>query len=478
MIKPIQPKPGTKRLNLAKFKLKPQVKTEFKLKLLNCFQSTTSHGLPNMFKTHSLTIRLLWIACTLVSTVLCSYMVISSVNEYFEYDVVTKIRVIDQVPLEFPTITICNLDPFQAEFGTEFLRNLTLEKHKFDLNSYSNASLPSFFSWIYNTKSEALRQASNPSFGDKNRKALGFNLEESLYYCAFNYINCSHLNFSWYYDYSFGNCYQFNSGFDSNGTSIPLMGVNRPGETGGLYLLFFLKSLDNPGSYEASKGLKIFVHNKSNPYLPNDGIEIKPSAKTNIGIKKTTTFKEPSPYSTCQGDDKAYSQDVCINQCKQKLTIQKCNCYDLKRPNDSSYPACLSQAQVKCLESLFYEIDRCYLECPNECCSTRFDFMFSNSKYPNGNLFKFEQYNPFFLNKNATLDDFIEKSLALHIYYPELKYTVISESPKESAISLLANIGGTLGLFLGKFMFLFFFRVILLKLNFFRYKYSELCGDI
>ena len=44
----------------------------------------------------------------------------------------------------------------------------------------------------------------------------------------------------------------------------------------------------------------------------------------------------------------------------------------------------------------------------------------------------------------------IQKSfLTLHIHYSELEYTLISEQPSLSAIDLIANIGGSLGLFIG-----------------------------
>lgn len=40
-------------------------------------------------------------------------------------------------------------------------------------------------------------------------------------------------------------------------------------------------------------------------------------------------------------------------------------------------------------------------------------------------------------------------SLELTVYFPELKYTVVSENPKTEFFSLISNIGGLLGLFIG-----------------------------
>ena len=45
--------------------------------------------------------------------------------------------------------------------------------------------------------------------------------------------------------------------------------------------------------------------------------------------------------------------------------------------------------------------------------------------------------------------DFKKNILSLTIYYPDLSYTKISESPKLSTSNLISNIGGTMGLYVG-----------------------------
>lgn len=46
--------------------------------------------------------------------------------------------------------------------------------------------------------------------------------------------------------------------------------------------------------------------------------------------------------------------------------------------------------------------------------------------------------------------------LALNVYFDDLKYTLISESPKTSIFDLIANIGSALGLFIGISLLSFF----------------------
>ena len=52
-----------------------------------------------------------------------------------------------------------------------------------------------------------------------------------------------------------------------------------------------------------------------------------------------------------------------------------------------------------------------------------------------------------------TIEDARESLLMLNIYYSDLAYTYISESPQWTLITLLSNFGGQLGNF---YMFIFF----------------------
>ena len=48
-----------------------------------------------------------------------------------------------------------------------------------------------------------------------------------------------------------------------------------------------------------------------------------------------------------------------------------------------------------------------------------------------------------------TYDQLKDRTVALNIYYSNLNYVLISESPKTSMNDLMSNVGGTLGLYIG-----------------------------
>ena len=115
----------------------------------------------------------------------------------------------------------------------------------------------------------------------------------------------------------------------------------------------------------------------------------------------------------------------------------------------------------------------CLPLCPLECNKTEFKYLMSMS-----------QLNGFwyvdFINKNANLSaDFAYRNVtaekaaksfvSVNIYYDSLAYTLSREIPKMNIVSLLANMGGTLGLFMGVSVFSIYEIIeVLLEIYFIR----------
>jgi len=98
--------------------------SELKKRFVEWSSSSTSHGYPNIFRTDKWLIKIMWFLFILLSTGFCFYMVTKSVMDYLNHDVVTKIRVFNEAPIEFPTITICNLNPFTTNASIEYINNM------------------------------------------------------------------------------------------------------------------------------------------------------------------------------------------------------------------------------------------------------------------------------------------------------------------------------------------------------------------
>ena len=67
---------------------------------------------------------------------------------------------------------------------------------------------------IYNT---ATKKMNSNYFTKEQKKLLGHDLDDILYGCSWNNEPCSSNEFVWSFDKWFGNCWSFNSGFNSSG---------------------------------------------------------------------------------------------------------------------------------------------------------------------------------------------------------------------------------------------------------------------
>ena len=78
----------------------------------------------------------------------------------------------------------------------------------------------------------------------------------------------------------------------------------------------------------------------------------------------------------------------------------------------------------------------------------------SSSNFPTEKYYEIYKKDKSFIehnlkNYNISFEDFRKRALSINIFYPQLKYSLISEIPKTSIVDLFSTIGGELGLFLG-----------------------------
>ena len=78
-----------------------------------------THDLPTMICENP------FMTCLYITIYSCvCYFIILSIQEYFNYDVITNIRLYNEIPSIFPMVTICNLNLFTTNFSRDILINL------------------------------------------------------------------------------------------------------------------------------------------------------------------------------------------------------------------------------------------------------------------------------------------------------------------------------------------------------------------
>jgi hypothetical protein len=120
----------------------------------------------------------------------------------------------------FPAITLCEKNAFITSVAQDFFYNISVENN-IDGNNESIQVITLM-----------KMAAANPSYGDENRKKLGFAANQ-IYECKYNgNVDCTK-DLQWYYMFEYGNCVQFNV----NETNLTR--AQKPGEQFGLSLTVY-----------------------------------------------------------------------------------------------------------------------------------------------------------------------------------------------------------------------------------------------
>ena len=419
----------------------------------------------------------MWIIFFLGATGFCSYLVFQSICNYLQFDVVTKIQLFKESPVDFPVVSFCNNNMFAKNFSYEIINGIIKNVYNQTFDEYHESAKNKLFYYadLQNTytKSSSLFAMFNPQYTDDDKKAISFTINEMLIGCTYNQQPCSSSNFSWYFDVEGGNCFKFNSGYDSNGKKTEIKKAELAGSYNGLLLQIFVGKSDNINSLLRASGIRLMINNQSLRNRYSDGINIPTGLSTEVKLSRMFFEKLPNPYSDCQdltGYDSVlykaimdmnltYRQDDCFDLCLQKTNIEKCGCCNLYYQCLFNKELCLNATQVKCVYET-YKIfinsnvnELCSSMCPLECESTKIDISTSSSTFPTRSFYEFYKNNKYFKelfpNENITYNDLRENILEVNIYYDSFIYTKTEESSVCTIIDLISNMGGTLGLLIG-----------------------------
>ena len=66
-----------------------------------------------------------------------AWVVYLGIFNYFEYDIVTKLDVINQRPADFPVITICNSNPFTTKGAQDLISNIAVSNYGIDIDNFT-----------------------------------------------------------------------------------------------------------------------------------------------------------------------------------------------------------------------------------------------------------------------------------------------------------------------------------------------------
>ena len=194
-------------------------------------------------------VKLFWLVFLLGSLTITSYLIISNLIYYLEYDVITKVRNFYETPAQFPEVIVCNQNMITTEYG-------------------------------YNvSRADPLYWANVGGLPQSDKSLLGHSLADILLSCRFNGIECNSSDFYPFFDRQMGNCYAFNAGKNSLGKTANKVLAMRAGSDYGLQLTWYtnyyelLNNVSN-GSPGLGNSQKLSLINYNNFGTKQFGISI------------------------------------------------------------------------------------------------------------------------------------------------------------------------------------------------------------
>ena len=254
--------------------------------------------------------------------------------------------------------------------------------------------------------------------------------------------------------------------------------IFNPNETARQYVLnkdhglrfdFFLNVSDAPISVfddfsPPIMAVKVVFHSQNvESYLMDNSVAAKPGFQSSIVIRKLKIKRLPSPYTTectsqkdpdrdCYDDD--YTLNGCISSIMRRDLYTKCgnidpafkHCYpNSNNTNTSSFD---SQCTIDFLKNATTE-ENC--ECHLPCSEDRYEIKsFYETKWPVGQeLERLKNIANKSFGLNAS-DDYIYSNFGrIVIGYDQFEVLHFQEHPRSSYNTLLSDIGGSMGIFLG-----------------------------
>ena len=473
---------------------------------VSVFSESTFHGLSRVIKANTCLIKFVWLTFLLLCICLFAKFAINSFANYFEYRVSTELRTIYETPTIFPTVSICNKNKFTTDHGIHMIKNKIASLNFSDIFNMTVLKKMSMRD-RFHTVDDGVSLASNEIFKypDEERKKLGRTLNDFLVECKFDNIDCNlEEDFVWFFDNVYGNCYKYNSGVSAKGEKMGLKMSKVPGK---YYLGLKLTLFDSlPRLLKRTavngNGFVIRVENSSYKVDGNSEIDLLSGVETSVSVERVYATQLAYPYSNCHVDDEAertfhsdlydlfvkhgkqYKQTDCLELCQNRVFLDTCNCTIIDMFSVFNATNCNSNTEMTCLYKVYHDKvlapnffkENCYPLCPLECSTTQY------KTYQTSNLFDPEIYLDVVRERTNFLSEYDDQTLSdaairsglvkVNIYYESLSYTQVQETVKINEVSLIATIGGFMGMFLGASL-MTFVEIFDIMIKFFMRKSNE-----
>ncbi|KAK6173619.1 hypothetical protein SNE40_017036 [Patella caerulea] len=417
-------------------------------------ESATIHGVPMAIKPQLYSFRRpLWSLMLLGMVVVLAFLIYESLTMYYEYPINTETKLEFNTQIQFPTVTICNANQFHLERIPDDpqLHNL--------LFSLSAAYLLNIDSGADDAPNdETTNDASTYTGDDLHEFALNaaHRLENMFIICIWEgeAINCTDSFETVITD--LGVCYSFNAN-----TSSPLMS-HGSNSMSGLRIMGTIEQEAYFFSAMTFAGFKVFLHEPgSAPLMTSNGFVVGPGTTTLVNVRKEKVIGLGSPYKAFGSEycldsnqkilerykEYIYTRDTCEMNCLLDHLVKNCNCRNIFDRGSEKYCSlqelneCYIPKKAETNYSAVYE--KC--DCPGRCTKEQYPFAISVAGF--SNFMQSYLVDPAEILPSKSY--IRENGIDLRIYYESSTVTVSEQKAQVTLETVLGNIGGNMGLFIG-----------------------------
>ena len=424
-----------------RLQLRQENENEKKSNLQKYAENNSVGGLLYVLSSKSKIRRLIWLIIILVCVAISLYLVRNTFSKLLNPPTSTTITNEPNLSLEFPAVTICNVNAFSAEILEIYGVSPELVKDFYR----SSDLIPS------ETKLELLTH----NFIDRFIRICKFgnqfcDIDEDFESVSLNGLFA---------------CYTFNSGRSGK----PIHKTSITGASNGLTLTIDINQSDYSETTNFDAGIKILIHPQDEPPHPDRfGVAASPGTNMYIGFKKQVyddqTMRSCSPKGQHKwmylSEEIPYSYASCLKDSLINTSINEnvCGCVLTTDflSKDEQYPLCT------------YNDLQCYLDfakwfdppepCKPACKHTTFEILsathttYPANQYVNTKVFQDHMFY-FKLSSDLTV---------INVYYETLNVQTQTTVYSYGIEEFFAEVGGQLGLFIGVSVITLFEFVIFL----------------
>uniref|UniRef100_A0AAF5RWC9 Uncharacterized protein n=1 Tax=Wuchereria bancrofti TaxID=6293 RepID=A0AAF5RWC9_WUCBA len=283
--------------------------------------------------------------------------------------------------------------------------------------------------------------------------------DELILKCSFNQKDCDIENdFKLHYDQTYGNCYTFNWNRTKQVTA------HQAGANFGLRVLLYADTSEYLPTSE-SVGFRITVHDKwVVPFPDAFGYNAPTGFLSSFGVRMKKFNRLVPPHGQCLEDNKGnldtiypgfnYSTEGCHRTCTQKEVNRICGCANPAYPIPNTATSCkvIDHIARECIKNATLHSSRLISEgnladcvCHQPCSEVNYEVTYSAARWPSGTT-KVMECDAV---DDLCMERYRRNAAMVQVFYEELNYETLTETPAYTLTSALADLGGLTGLWIG-----------------------------